>query len=249
MDVKYIPLLNDSIKTYYKIDALSKLCNLFDIKFELYGTDLSFLEFSEHLITKIEHDNNRRFLDALVPSLLSRAQRGAAENKYEKQEFHRSMVTKLEQLSSELGEAIIPEEVSVPEKKPFTAKSEVRELLSSAETELTIVDNYIGLGTLDCFRGVEQPIRLLTGDRPNSIASGFDNELRDFISEGYHIEIRQHSKLHDRFIIFNDRCWLVGSSLKDAGKKTFNIIECVDIKDSVISEVEDKWSKATKYTI
>jgi len=58
--------------------------------------------------------------------------------------------------------------------------------------------------------------------------------------------VRQHPKLHDRFILFNGRCWLIGSSLKDAGKKIMNIIECVDIRDKLLSEVESKWTEGSK---
>ncbi len=248
MDIKYIPILNDALKMYYKDEELSELCVSFDIAYDIYG-DSERMKFARMLIAQIEHNNNRRFLEMLVPSLISRSQEGVARSKCERQEVHITMSSNLEELSSSLNKEGLPEEVSVPEAKPFTAKSEVRDLLSSAETDIIIVDNYIGLGTLDCFRDVKQTIHLLTGDRSNSIASGFNSGLRDFISEGYNIEIRQHPKLHDRFIIFNNRCWLVGSSLKDAGRKTFNIIECVDIKDSLISEIEDKWRTATIYTI
>ena len=79
--------------------------------------------------------------------------------------------------------------------------------------------------------------------------SGFDRGLKDLLAEGHQIEVRQHRKLHDRYILFNDRCWLVGSSLKDAGKKIFNVIECVDIKSAIVDEVERKWSEATKYQV
>ncbi len=249
MDAKYIPILTDAIKTYYSVEEIFELCKLFDTKSELDGTDLSILKFSEQLITKIEHDNNRRFLDAVVPSLLGRAQKGAAETTWDKQKFHRTMVGNLEDLYSNIGESKIPEELSVPEGNEFTAKSEVRELLGLAETEITIVDNYIGLGTLDCLKDIKYSVRLLTGQRGDSIESGFDRGIKEFILEGYKIEVRQHPKLHDRFILFNDKCWIVGSSLKHAGRKRLNIIECVDIKDSIINEIEKKWSEASIYTI
>jgi hypothetical protein len=53
--------------------------------------------------------------------------------------------------------------------------------------------------------------------------------------------------LHDRYISFNDRCWLSGSSLKDAGKKAFNVIEFVDGKTAIRSEIETKWQSAIVY--
>ena len=134
------------------------------------------------------------------------------------------------------------------EKHPFAAKAEVRDLLSSAETEVTLVDNYIGIVTLDCLRVVDQPIRILTGDKEPSIEKGFDRALAEFRSEGRKIEVRRHGRLHDRHVLLNNRCWLIGSSLKDAGKKAFSMIEGVDICKAISQDVERKWSEATIYT-
>lgn len=252
MDIKHVPVLADAIKTYYEDkDDLLELCVLSDLDLDFIGRDIDYshVRFCKLLIIGIEQDNRRRFLEILVPSLLNRAREGAANSQWDAQDFHRTMVRNLELIEQSLSEGKLPEEITVSEKKPFTAKSAVRELLNAAQTDVTIVDNYIGIRTLDCFRDVKQPIRLLTGSRSNSIESGFDNGLKEFIAEGYQIDVRQHSKLHDRFILFNNRCWLVGSSLKDAGSKTFNIIECVDIKNSIVSEVEQKWSEASKYAL
>jgi len=252
MNISYVPILADAIEAYYEdTKELSALCELVDLDLDFGGAEigLSYVKFARLLITQMEHDNRRRFLETIIPSLLNRAQKGAARSKWDAQEFHRRMVDNLEQIEHSLDEGRLPEELSVPENKPFTAKSEIRDLLSAASTPVTIVDNYVGIGTLDCIRGVEHPIRLLTGQHPNSIANGFNSSLKDLLAEGCQIEMRQHPKLHDRFILFNDRCWLVGSSLKDAGKKIMNIIECVGIKDKIFSEVESKWSVASKYTL
>lgn len=111
------------------------------------------------------------------------------------------------------------------------------------------MDNYIGPGTLDCFREVTYPIRLLTGGRDQCIASGFSSALKDFRAEGYTIEVRRHLKLHDRYLIFNERCFLVGSLLKDAGQKTFSLIELVDGRPAIVHEVERKWKEAELYIL
>jgi len=251
MDISHVPILADATKTYYEDIEIIELGGLTNLDLDFSGTDVNFshIKLARLLITQIEHDNRRRFLEIIVPSLLNRAREGAARSKWDAQEFHRRMVSNLELIANALDEGKLPEEVSVPENKPFTAKSEVRELVAATETTLTIVDNYVGIGTLDCLRDVKRPIRLLTGQHPNSIASGFDSGLKDLLAEGYKVEVRQHPKLHDRFILFNNRCWVVGSSLKDAGKKILNIIECVDVKDTIVSEVEQKWSEASKYTL
>jgi hypothetical protein len=84
----------------------------------------------------------------------------------------------------------------------------------------------------------------LTGQQKQAIEHGFETAVKDFRSEGRTIEVRRHAKLHDRYLIFNDRCWLIGSSLKDAGKKALNVIECLDSKQAIVSDAEKKWGEA-----
>ena len=66
-------------------------------------------------------------------------------------------------------------------------------------------------------------IRILTGQHSGSITGGFDRWLKEFLAKRHQIEVHQHHKLHDRYILFNDRCWLVGSSLKELGRR-FSIL-------------------------
>jgi hypothetical protein len=141
----------------------------------------------------------------------------------------------------------LPAEINAPEGSRFTAKSKVREFLREADTPLTVVDNYIGAGTLDCLRDVKQPVRLLTGSGDKCIEAGFERVLADFRAEGFQIEVRRHKKLHDRYILFAEKAWLVGSSLKDAGLKAFNMIEIIDGKQAVAADVEAKWLEADRY--
>lgn len=246
LDTKYITTLADAAKFYYEDSELMELCAAFDV-------DLSYPSYSgvphvawaRSIIENIEHGNNRRFLRTLVASVLSRARGGVARTGYEKREHHQSMVDLLSPLEAELQEGGLPSELSVPENSPFTAKSESREFLGKAETEVTVVDNWVGIGTLDCLRDVNQHVRVLTGQHTTCVADGFERALQDFKAEGHLIEVRRHPKLHDRYILFNDRCWLAGSSLKDAGKKAFNIIEVVDSKSLIQAEVIKKWDEST----
>ena len=110
-----------------------------------------------------------------------------------------------------------------------------------------MVDPYVGVGTLDCLRSVHQKIRLLTASLSNSVEAGFDAALSDFKKEGFQIEVRRTDMLHDRHLVFNGRCWLVGSSLKDAGKKAFHCMEIVDSKAQVVGSLEAKWSTSMPY--
>ena len=245
MDTTGVPILADGIRQYYEDSELFELCGLFDVQVEYEGERVAHMGLARKLLTEPEHGNNRRLLAALVPSLISRARERMAHTTFERQEHHRDMVDRLDTLERALGKPTLATELSAPEDHPFTAKSAVREFLAQADTPITVVDNYIGVGTLDCLREVQQAVRLLTGEGDRSIEAGFDRALRDFRSEGFTIEVRRHKKLHDRYILFGDRVWLIGSSLKDAGKKSFNAIECVDSKSAIQGDVEAKWKEGS----
>jgi hypothetical protein len=249
MSVIYVTILTDGLREYYKDSELFELFELFDVDvpLELESDRPAHMGISRNLLTLPEHDNNRRLLEAIVPSLVSRARERMAHTSFERQEHHRDMVNRLEPLEAVLGSPALPTELSAPEDYPFTAKSQVREFLGKADTPITIVDNYVGAGTLDCLRDAQQHIRLLTGERDSCIETGFSSALRDFRAESFTIEVRRHKKLHDRYILFAERLWLVGSSLKDAGKKSFNAIECVDSKAGIMAVVEAKWEEASQY--
>lgn len=249
MDISLIPVLADAMKDYYDSEELVELCGSLNIEYDVdQRGKLATMKLARNLIERSEHGNNRLFLETIVPSLAGRASKGVASTSWERRDYHEEMSSKIGKLEAALQVGAIPTEIGVPEESPFMAKSEVREFLDSAQTSIMIVDNYVGAGTLDCLRDVQQPIRLLTGQHSGSVESGFERVLNEFRSEGHSIEIRQHPRLHDRHLLFNDRCWIVGSSLKDAGKKKFNVVECVDSKESIVADINAKWDEATEYT-
>jgi hypothetical protein len=242
LDTKYIATLADATKFYYNDSELMELCTAFDVGLSYHLlSGVPHVAWVRSLFENIEQGNNRRFLRALVVSLLSRAREGMARTGYEKRNHHQSMIDLLAPLEVELQQGGLPYELCVPENNPFTAKSESREFLGKAATEIIVVDNWVGINTLDCLRDVNQHIKILTGQHSNSLDDDFLRALKDFRAEGHWIEVRRHPKLHDRYILFNNRCWLAGSSLKDAGKKAFNVIELVDSKTLIYAEVTKKW--------
>ena len=165
MNIEAIPILVDAIKAYYEARELEELCNSFDIELENNGLAHVETRLAKKLISQSEHGSNRRFLESIVPSLLSRCKEGIAKTEWQGRDFHEQMESRLQRLVILMDDQKIPAEITVSENQPFTAKSEAREFLGKAETNVTIVDPYIGLGTLDCLRDVRFPIRVLTGDR------------------------------------------------------------------------------------
>lgn len=241
-----IPKLSDVLREYVPEEELEALCDSLDVPVEYDSQDRPrYGALAKALVTETEHGNNHRLLKTLLDTASRRAQDMAAHSEWERRSYHERMQGEVAELERELEAAGLPTEIDVDEGRPFRAKSEVRELLAQAETTVTVVDNYVGGSTLDCLREVSEPIRLLTGSGSKSLSSDFCRVLAEFVAEGMRIEVRQHPKLHDRYLLFNDRCYLVGSSLKDAGKKRLNIVECVDSRPSIQEDVEAKWADAS----
>lgn len=243
----FIMTLTNGLAEYYDQSELERICKRYGVIFSANCDQLD--TFAENIIVNIENGKNRNLLKVLVQDLCLRSSKAVAETNWERRDYHIVQFEHLGKLEKELETEhdSLPTEVSVSAGKPFAAKTEVRELLGSATTRVTVVDNYVDHKTLDCFRDTSQPIRLLTGTRKEAIKSGFDSFLQDFKDEGYSIEIRRHPELHDRHILFNGRCWMVGSSLKDAGKKTFNLIEVINVRTEIEADVEKKWQEGEDY--
>ena len=249
MSKELVPILADAVREYYDQGELRELCGLFgsELEWDHERNKPSYLRFAQRLITQMEHGNNRRILEALLPSLFVRCGEMVAKTSWERKDYHQEMEARLNNLRPVLDSHSAPTEIAVPDDRPFTAKSEIRGLVANADGPVFLVDAYVGVSTLDCLREVAHSIRILTGQQKQSVEQGFETAVKDFRSEGHTIEVRRHPKLHDRYLIFNDRCWLIGSSIKDAGKKALNVIECLDSKQAIVTEAEKKWREAVVY--
>jgi hypothetical protein len=244
-----VPILAEAIREYYDPEEILELCSLFDseIEWDHQRNKPAYLRIARRFITEPEQGNNRRILDSLIPSLLVRCSEMVAKTSFERQNYHIEMEGRLNKLRPLLENQTALSDIAIPDDRPFTAKSEIRDLVSNAEGPVFLVDAYVGVATLDCLRPVTHPIRVLTGQQKQSVEQGFDTAVKDFRAEGRSIEVRRHPKLHDRYLIFNNRCWLIGSSVKDAGKKALNVIECLDSKQAVVLDAEKKWTEAIPY--
>jgi hypothetical protein len=250
MDKSLIPVLAEVLELYYDYHELTELASIFEVNWtgEIFaGSQFRWLPVARQLVEQIDRGNHYVMLASLLDAIEQRNKTAIARTDWERRDAHETARGKVEKLIAALREPGIAREIVVAENKPFTAKAEVREFLEKAESEIFVVDPYVGLGTLDCLRSVKSPIRLLTGSRPNSIEDGFENALNAFRAEGFQIEVRRHAKLHDRHIMFNERCWLLGSSLKDAGRKAFHTMEIVDSKAQVMAALEEKWLAGEAY--
>jgi hypothetical protein len=245
-----VPVLAELLQQYYEPGELQDVARLFGIEVpEIWSssTKQKWLAVARQVLEQLEQSTYHILLQTLIEQLEIKNITAIGNTDWELRTAHEPLGPKIVEPRTDFEKMGVPTEITVPEGSPFTAKSEIRELLTTAATNVLVVDPYIGVATLDCLRSVTTSIRLLTGGLPASIESGFDTALADFKKEAFRIEFRRVPMLHDRHLVFNDRCWLVGSSLKDAGKKAFHCMEMVDVKADVVQALEAKWSAGTAY--
>jgi hypothetical protein len=245
-----VPILAEILEEYYEPGELQEVVKLFGVELGVQTwspTKQEWLTIARELVERLEQGNYHALLQTVLEQLEIKNTTAVAHTDWERRSAHQALGPKIAELRSVFEKAAAPAEIAVPQGSPFTAKSQIRDLIATASTDLFVVDPYVGVGTLDCLRSVSQRIRLLTGGLPASVESGFDAALQDFQKEGFQIEVRRVDMLHDRHLVFNGRCWLVGSSLKDAGKKGFHCIEIVDLKTQVVDSLEAKWSTSRPY--
>lgn len=232
--------LAELIRNYISDEILWSFAEPYKITFENFSgeNDRSF-EIAHFLFSNIHLGANDLLLKDIIYHCSVRAAGLAGTTTYEHQQHHQSMSNLAVLLMQELDGLVIPDEIHVADLKPFSAKSEIRDLIAVAKTDVFLVDPYVGTETLDCMIDCNHPIRILS-NRDNT-KSEFVRALTDFKKEKPQIEIRYDKTLHDRFLIFNQKCFLLGSSMKDAGKKMFNCIQIHDNYDTIVASLESKW--------
>lgn len=247
MNSEIIEIFADAIKEYYSKYEFDDLCSQFEIEIPYDDIDPDYRKLAKTLAESINRGNTRRFLKALIPDLLKRCNERIENTSEEDKIYHQQMIPHFERFQLLLRDQGVQAEVKLPEPHLFTIKSEVKTFFSKTNTDVIIADPFVGVGTLECLQGIKFQISLLTGIGQNTFEEGFNASLKVFRSKGHNIKIRRHASLHDRCVALNQRCWLAGASLKDAGNVTLSLIEIIDNKSAVLSSIAHKWSEAENY--
>ncbi|MBE6215891.1 MAG: DNA-binding protein [Bacteroidales bacterium] len=101
----------------------------------------------------------------------------------------------------------------------YDAYAFVADLVRSAKERIVLIDNYIDDTVLTMLSkrtaGVEAVI--YTGKISKQLRLDIDKHNAQYPP----VEVRTFEKAHDRFLIIDDKVYLVGASIKDLGKKWF----------------------------
>jgi len=109
-----------------------------------------------------------------------------------------------------------------------------------------VVDPYFNGEAFDAYLSTAQPglvIRILADRYSNDIRGYVERHKAQFQT---HIELRRSRELHDRLVFVDqDTCWIMGGSIKDAGKKATYLIpaatQIAKAKNSIYAEI---WARA-----
>ena len=119
--------------------------------------------------------------------------------------------------------------------QPFKADLAYQKIFKQARTKIYIIDDYIGIKTLEHLRNIKVKITIFTDNKNKHLTH---KELIDFKKEYPLVSlsfVRTNNIVHDRFIIIdyntkNERVYHLGSSIKDSGNKITMINEFSDYK-------------------
>jgi len=114
----------------------------------------------------------------------------------------------------------------------YDAFSCIANIISKAKTDIILIDGYVDTGTLDLLSKKKKAVTVeihtsTTGCKLTQ------KEITDFNSQYGKLSVNYTTDFHDRFMIL-DRTALyhIGASIKDAGKKAFEISIIDDVKQT-----------------
>lgn len=143
--------------------------------------------------------------------------------------------SELSEVMNEFGEPHIKRGYLVLNGEPFKADLVFDEIYGRAQKSIFIVDNYIGLRTLEKLINIQSGVTVSIFS--DNLAKGIrQNTYVDFCKEYPNLKIQMFQSggiFHDRYIILDygtsdEKIFLCGSSSKDAGGRITSILEDPD---------------------
>ena len=172
----------------------------------------------------------------------------------------RSQLEYLESLREFLTELIEQSAVPIPKDQEwvkagatYTGSRILREGLLTANKQIDIQDNYVGIRLLNILEQclLEKPglkIRLLTKDGNYKDLKPFIQEFPIFQKQFPNSELKSHDQAHGRFFIIDgSKAYYPGASLKNMGSKADLYSEITEdsARQSAIKDFESWWTSGT----
>jgi hypothetical protein len=120
---------------------------------------------------------------------------------------------------------------------------DLKMIVGFASKELFVIDNFLDTQIFDVYMenvGSSVGVRVLTRQIPNRLKS-----VAEKFAQRGGFELRSSNGVHDRVVFADDRCWVIGQSIKDAAtNKPTYIVEHAGA-DTMRGIYETLWAAAT----
>ena len=121
----------------------------------------------------------------------------------------------------------------------YDAFSLIVSLIQKAKKEITLIDRYVDVGTLNLLSKKNENVSVTIYTQKRTKLTKTDAE--NFNAQYPTLEVKYTKVFHDRFLILDrETAYHVGASLKDAGKKCFgiNLIQDAGIIRDILQRLE-----------
>ena len=137
-------------------------------------------------------------------------------------EYQKQTDEKLEQIFEYISEHEEASQKIFFDGQIYDAFSLIVSLIPKAEKEITLIDGYVDVGTLNLLAKKNEGVSVTVYTHQRTRLSNID--VANFNAQYPALEVKYTSVFHDRFLILDGKtAYHIGASLKDAGKKTFGI--------------------------
>lgn len=137
-------------------------------------------------------------------------------------EYQKQTDEKLEQIFEYISEHEETNQKVFFDGQIYDAFSLIVSLIQKAEKEITLIDGYVDIGTLNLLAKKNEGVSVTVYTHQRTRLSNID--VTNFNVQYPALEVKYTGVFHDRFLILDGQtAYHIGASLKDAGKKTFGI--------------------------
>jgi len=153
-----------------------------------------------------------------------------------------------ERLDKILGKLYEAPVILIKSGEQFSAIKKFEEFVKNEvkDEEILLCDPYISYSTifpLDILKDRVKNIKILTSNITN------EDKFKDYINRfkretNINVEVRRNKSIHDRYLISGEKCWSIGSSIKDLGNKDTIIKEIDEVSDSLRQLFMERWEES-----
>lgn len=154
-------------------------------------------------------------------------------------EYQKQTDEKLEQIFEYISEHEEASQKVFFDGQIYDAFSLIVSLIQKAEKEITLIDGYVDVGTLNLLSKKKENVYVTIYTQKQTRLTATDVE--NFNAQYPTLKVKYTKVFHDRFLILDrETAYHIGASLKDAGKKCFgiNLIQDAGIIKDIFQRLE-----------